>query len=226
MIAALVLPALALGVARSATAQGGGTIVGEVRLAGTPPPPKTVTVNKDTTVCRSEKKIADVAAGPQHGLAEAVVAVPDVKSTQPAAKAVLDQKGCEFHPDVLVMKPGDLDILNSDGVLHNIHSFSKLNAPFNKSQPKFKKVLSEEIAKPEIIRVQCDVHSWMHGWLFVTDNPAADTDTSGRFKLEGIPAGKHKIQVWHPVLGTQTKEVVVKPGQATEVVFELATKSG
>ena len=64
MIAALVLPALALGVARSATAQGGGTIVGEVRLAGTPPPPKTVTVNKDTTVCRSEKKIADVAAGP------------------------------------------------------------------------------------------------------------------------------------------------------------------
>ena len=58
MIAALVLPALALGVARSATAQGGGTIVGEVRLAGTPPPPKTVTVNKDTTVCRSEKKIA------------------------------------------------------------------------------------------------------------------------------------------------------------------------
>jgi hypothetical protein len=129
-------------------AEGGGTIVGEVMVQGTPPAPKTITVNKDPQVCGSEKKLVDVTVGPEHGLADAVVSLPDVKSTPRPAKSTLDQKGCEFHPEVLVMGPGELDILNSDGILHNIHSTSTANRPFNMAQPKFKKVITEEIASP------------------------------------------------------------------------------
>jgi hypothetical protein len=208
---------------RDAQGASSGTIVGRVTLNGTPPPPKTISVNKDSAVCGREKKLADVAVGPQHGLADAVVSVPDAKGTLPASKAVLDQNGCEFHPDVLVMRPGELDILNSDGVLHNIHSFSRVNAPFNKAQPKFRKVLTEEIERPEVIKLQCDVHSWMHGWLFVTDHPAVVTNANGAFKLD-VPPGRHTVQVWHPVLGTQSKDVDVKPGQTTELALELAVK--
>lgn len=209
-----------------AGAQGGGEIVGEVKVVGAPPAPRLVEVNKDSAVCGKEKKIVDVAVGPANGLADAVVSIPDAKGANTPRKATIDQKGCEFHPEVLVMAPGELTILNSDGVLHNIHSFSSVNPPFNKAQPKFRKEISEEINKPEIIRIQCDVHSWMHAWLFVTDHPATVTGATGAFKLENVPPGTHKVEVWHPVLGTQTKTVEVMPGQTAKVAFELAVKKG
>jgi plastocyanin len=207
-----------------AVAQGGGTIVGEVKVSGTPPAPKTVKVNKDNEVCGNEKKIVDVAVGPGSGLGNAVVSVTDAKGAKPSKKAVLDQKGCEFHPEVLVMAPGEVDILNSDGVLHNIHTFSTANPAFNKAQPKFKKVMTEKLDKPEAIKVQCDAHSWMHGWILVTENPAATTDEKGSFKIENVPPGKHKVEVWHPVLGKQSRDVEVKAGQEAKVAFELAAK--
>ena len=207
-----------------AGAQGGGTIVGEVKISGAPPAPKTVAVNKDVEVCGKEKKLVEVAVGPANGLGDAVVSVTDAKGAKPSKKASLDQQGCEFHPDVLVMAPGELDILNSDGVLHNIHTFSTVNPPFNKAQPKFKKVMTEKLEKPEVVKVQCDAHSWMHGWIVVTENPAALTDDKGAFKLENVPPGKHKVEVWHPVLGKQSKDVEVKAGQEVKVAFELAAK--
>jgi plastocyanin len=222
VLGVLVGVAAVLGAAGPASAQG-GTIVGEVKVSGTPPPAKTITVNKDVEVCGKEKKIAEVAVGPGNGLAGAVVAVSDAKGAK-GQKAVLDQKGCEFRPQVLVMTPGEVDILNSDGVLHNIHTYSTANPPINKAQPKFKKKMTEKFEKPEAIKVTCDAHSWMLGWIYVTENPASTTDDKGSFKLENVPAGKHKVEVWHPVLGKQSKDVDVKAGQETKVSFELAAK--
>src|SRR5215471_2297913 len=78
---ALLVGAGIVGLGHRAGAQGGGgTIVGEVMVAGTPPAPKTIAVNKDPQVCGAEKKIVTVAVGPEHGLQDAVVALPDVKS--------------------------------------------------------------------------------------------------------------------------------------------------
>jgi carboxypeptidase family protein len=204
------------------SAQGGGSISGEVKFTGAAPAPKVVKVNKDNEVCGQEKKIVEVAVGPGGGLGETLVSVAakGAKPT-PAKPAVLDQKGCEFHPDIVVMAPGEIKILNSDGVLHNIHTFSTANPPINKAQPKFKKEMVEKLEKPELVKVQCDAHSWMHGWIFVTENPTAVTDDKGAFKLENVPPGKYKVDVVHPVLGKQTKEVEVKAGQDTKVAFEL-----
>jgi plastocyanin len=202
-----------------AGAQGGGTIVGEVKLVGAAPAPKTVKVNKDNEVCGQEKKIAEVQVGANGGVGSSIVSVGGAKGAKGAA--VLDQKGCEFRPNVVVMAPGELKILNSDGVLHNIHTFSTANPPVNKAQPKFKKEMVEKFEKPELIKVQCDAHSWMLGWIYVTENPATVTDGNGAFKLENVPPGKHKVEVTHPVLGKQTKEVEVKAGQETKVAFEL-----
>jgi plastocyanin len=192
-------------------------------LNGAPPAPKTIKVNKDVEACGQEKKIVDV-GGSGGGLANAVVTVAGAKGAKPAKKAVLDQKGCEFRPAVVLMAPGELEILNNDGVLHNIHTFSTANPSINKAQPKFKKTMTEKFEKPEVIKVQCDAHSWMHGWIVVSENPAAVTDDKGGFKIENVPPGKHKVEVLHPVLGKQTKEVEVKAGAETKVAFELAAK--
>ena len=214
------------GASHEVTAQSGGTIVGEVKFSGTPPAPKVTKVNKDNQACGEEKKSEDLVVGPNMGIMNAVVSLAGVTSAppaKPAKKPVLDQKGCQFTPHVLLVPAGaEVDVLNPDGVLHNIHTFSTANPSINKAQPKFKKVMTEKFEKPEIVKVQCDAHSWMSGWVVIMAHPYYGvTDDKGTFKLQNVPAGKHKVEVWHETLGKMTKEVEVKAGVETKVTFEL-----
>ena len=210
------------------TAQGAGSIVGEVKFSGTVPAPKTLKVNKDTQVCGSDKPSEELMVGANKGIKNAVVSLAGAKgpAPKPAQKPALGQKGCQFTPHVLVVPAGaEVDILNSDGILHNIHTFSSANPSINKAQPKFKKVLTEKFDKPEMVRVQCDVHGWMSAWIVVAEHPYyAVTDDASTFKLDNVPPGKHTVEVWHETLGKVTQDVEVKAGGQTKVSFELAKK--
>jgi plastocyanin len=202
--------ALALGAAAfiglpGATAQGGGTIEAEVKYNGNPQVEK-LKINKDTEKCGTEAVIESV---------------PGAKGSGKAVKATIDQHGCKFVPHVLAMNPGDLELKNSDDILHNIHTYSTANPSINKAQPKFKKIMTEKLEKPEYVKLTCDVHSWMLGWVAVTPGPAAVTDGNGVAKIENVPAGKQTVEVWHETLGKQTKDVEVKAGQTTKVSFEM-----
>lgn len=222
---ALVVGGVALiGGARTATAQGGGTIEVEVKYNGAPVVEK-LKVNKDTEKCGTEATIEKVAVGGNKGLANAVASVAGAKGAPTAKKAVIDQKGCKFVPHVVAMTPGEIEIKNSDDILHNLHTYSTANPAINKAQPKFKKTMTEKFEKPEIVKVTCDVHSWMLGWIAVMPHPYFGiTDGNGATKIENVPAGKHTVEVWHETLGKQTKEVEVKAGQATKVAIEMKGK--
>jgi len=120
------------------------------------------------------------------------------------------------------MMPGELELKNSDGILHNIHTYSTANPSINKAQPKFKKVMTERLEKPEFVKLTCDVHSWMLGWVAVLPTPFFGvTDANGTAKIENVPAGKQSIEVWHETLGKQTREVEVKAGQVAKVGIEM-----
>jgi hypothetical protein len=204
-----------------AGAQGGGTIEATVTYAGAPVVEK-LKVNKDTEKCGTEAVIEKVVVGANKGLANAVVSVPGAKGTPKAMKATVDQHGCKFVPHVTAMTPGELELKNSDDILHNIHTYSTANPSINKAQPKFKKVMTEKFEKPEFIKLTCDVHSWMLGWVAVMPNPFFGvTDASGNAKIENVPPGKYTVEAWHETLGKQTKEVEVKAGQATKVAIEM-----
>jgi len=205
-----------------AGAQGGGTIEADVKYNGAPVVEK-LKVNKDTEKCGTEAVVEKVVVGGNKGLANAVVSVPGAKGAS-KAKAVLDQHGCKFVPHVVVMQPGELEIKNSDDILHNLHTYSTANPSINKAQPKFKKTMTEKLEKPEFVKVTCDVHSWMLGWVAVVPGLAAVTDKDGMTKIENVPAGKQKIEVWHETLGKQEKDVEVKAGQVTKVSFEMKGK--
>ena len=230
VLCALVLALTLVGGASTRVgAQGGGSVVGEVKFAGTPPAAKVIKVNKDNQACGDEKKSEDLVVGPDKGIQWAVVSLAGAKgpAPKPAQKPVIDQKGCHFQPHVLLVPAGaEVEILNNDGVLHNIHTFATANPSINKAQPKFKKVMTEKFGdKPEIIKIQCDAHSWMLGWAVVTGHPFYSvTDAKGAFKLDNVPPGKHTVEVWHETLGKMTKEVEVKAGAPTKVTFELAKK--
>ncbi len=213
------------------TVANGGTIAGEVQYEGTPPQPEKLTVTKDQQVCGSEPKLSqDLVVGSNKGIQNAVVFLVDIKKgkaqEKPAKAPALDQKQCEYHPHVQIFPAGStLDILNSDDVLHNIKTESTVNSPINIAQPKFKRKVTQTIAKPEIIPVHCDVHGWMHAVLVVTEHPYyALTDANGSFKIADVPPGKYTLKVWHEKLGEQTKEVDVKEKGEAKVEFELKRK--
>jgi hypothetical protein len=209
---------------RTVDAQGGGTIEVEVKYNG-PAQVDTVKVNKDTEQCGKEAKVEKVVVGGNKGLAYAVASIPGAKGQPTAKKIAVDQKGCKFVPHVSATTPGEVDILNSDGILHNIHTYSTANPAINKAQPKFKKTMTEKFDKPEFIKITCDVHSWMLGWIAVMPNPYFGvTNESGIAKIENAPAGKQTVEVWHETLGKVTKDVEVKPGQTTKVTVEMAKK--
>jgi hypothetical protein len=222
---ALVAGAVALlGWPGAVTAQGGGTVEVEVKYNGAPVVEK-LKVNKDTEKCGTEATIEKVVVGGNKGLSNAVASVAGAKGAPTAKKAVLDQKGCKFVPHVMAMTPGEVEIKNSDDILHNIHTYSTANPPINKAQPKFKKVMTEKFEKPEVIKVTCDVHSWMLGWIAVMPHPYFGiTDANGVAKIENVPAGKQTIEVWHETLGKVTKDVDVKAGQTAKVSVEMVKK--
>ncbi len=161
------------------------------------------------------------------GVKYVVVTVVGAKGGKFASqKATLDQKGCLYMPRVVVVPTtGELDILNSDGILHNIHTYSTANPSINKAQPKFKKVLTEKFSKPEIIKAACDAHAWMAGWIVATDHPfVAVTDEKGSFSIKDIPPGNYKVEIWHETLGKQVKEVSIKAKEETKLTAELVKK--
>lgn len=206
----------------------GGSISGTVKFKGTAPAPKKLDVGKDKEVCDKSPKMESSLIVSNGNLVNAVITITDIQKGKKIElkKVTLDQKGCEYHPHVLAFPAGSpVEILNPDGILHNIHSYSKVNSPFNQAQPKFKKSLDVKIEKPEAIEVKCDVHGWMHGWLVATENPYfAVTDNSGGFKLTDVPAGSYTVEVWHEKLGKSTQKVTVKAKEEAKVNFEIAGK--
>ena len=231
MGAALALAALA-GVAGRATAYDaiavtdGGTLSGTVKFDGTPPAPAKINVSKDPEVCGKDKVNPELLVAADGGIANVVVAVKASKGKKldmPATNPVFDQKTCEFHPHVLAFPAGStVDVTNSDGILHNIHTTSTVNPSQNQAQPKFKPKIQIKVEKPETIAIKCDVHGWMSAYWDVTDQPyVAVTDDSGNFKIADIPPGDYDVEVWQEKLGKKTEKVSVKAKEETKVDWKL-----
>jgi plastocyanin len=227
-ISLVAAPAVSMAAYEGGDVKDGGSISGTVKFKGTAPAPKKLDVGKDKEVCGKAPKLDQSLIVDNGNLVNAVVTITDIKKGKKIElkKVQLDQNGCEYHPHVLAFPAGStIEVLNPDGILHNVHSYSKVNSPFNQAQPKFKKTLDVKVEKPEAVEVKCDVHGWMHGWLVATENPYfAVTDKSGSFKLDNVPAGSYTVEVWHEKLGKSTQKVTVKAKDDAKVNFEIAGK--
>lgn len=212
---------------QSVPVQNGGIVSGKVVFKGKWTP-ATIPVTKDQEVCGKSKKDPSLLVSESGEVQNAVVYIADIdkgKKMEPQ-EVTLDQKDCEYHPHVLAFPAGStVEVKNPDGILHNIHSYSERNDAFNLAQPKFKKTLAVKIEKPEIIQVKCDVHGWMSGWFFVSENPYFTvTENAGSFKLTDVPTGTYTLEVWHETLGKVSQKVTVKPKEEVKVTFELSKK--
>ena len=206
-----------------------GTIKGSVRYTGAPVEKKKLAVTVDQYVCGKEKDAGDLLLSPTNGIYNAVVWLQNPPNgakwdaNLPAVK--MDQKVCAFIPRVVVVPVGgNVEFLNSDRLLHNVRGGGKDNPAFNRAQP-HARIITIAFKKPEVIRVECDLHSWMRGWVVVAEHPFyAVTNEQGEFILDNVPPGKYALQAWQETLGTVTQEITVGDKGSTAVSVTMPKK--
>jgi plastocyanin len=207
----------------------GGTIRGTVRLTGAAVDQQKLPVTVDQSVCGKEKDAGDIVLSSEKGIRNVVVSLqpppPGPKWPVSAPIVQMDQEQCVFVPRVVVVPAGGtVEFLNSDRLLHNLHSASKENRIFNRTQPRGR-TIPIVLEKPEIIRVDCDLHPWMRAWVVVADHPFyAVTNNQGEFMLDNVPPGEYTLRIWQESLGTVTKDVTVREEPITTVTLELSKK--
>ena len=201
----------------------GGSITGTITFEGKAPKMKPLKVDADP-ICVANNEIAPkkewLILDENKGVKNMLVFITEglnIDYSPPEEPVVIDQKGCIYSPHVLgIMAGQQLDILNNDGTLHNIHALPKVNKEFNKAQPRSKKKLSVKFEKPEApFKVKCDVHPWMGAYIGVFDHPCfAVSGDDGTYIISDLKPGEYVIEAWHEKLGSQTANVTVSDSAA------------
>ena len=207
-----------------------GSIAGVVSFAGEAPSPRAIEVGTKDKACSEEPVPDESLVVSKDGKVQwAVVSIKKIATGKPFDSgtkenpAVLNQKGCRFRPHVVVVPVGqDLKILNSDGILHNVHVQARRNRAKNIAMMGSKKEMSLRFSRPERMKVKCDIHPWMSAWIIAASHPYnVVTDAGGSFRLDSVPPGTYSLEVWHEKLGKVTREVTVASGKEARADFSF-----
>lgn len=133
-------------------------------------------------------------------LANAVLTLrSEVAPVVAPAASVMDQISQQFAPNVLAVRSGTaVSFPNSDNIRHHVYSFSlakRFELRLYQGTP------SEPVVfdKPGVVVLGCNIHDWMVGYVYVTDDPwFAVSDAQGKLNLEQLPAGTYTASLWHP----------------------------
>ncbi len=228
------LAALAVAVAVTpGVAYRASSISGTVTFDGKPPALKPLAMDADPACAKKHSKPVPsemLVLGSGNAMGNILVWVskglPSGKTFPvPKTPVTLDQNGCVYQPHVMGIMVGQTyRILNSDGVLHNIHTLPKVNPSFNKGMPPTLKEATTVFAKPEgVFNIKCDVHPWMSAYVAVFTHPFfSATGTDGKFTISGLDPGTYEITAWHEKLGTKTAPVTVGANETKTQDFKFA----
>lgn len=203
--------------------QGTGAIVGRASI-GTVPERTVVAVTTDQAVCGDEVEDRTMVVDADGGVANAVVIVTGVPWDDRAAPTpVINNSGCYFVPRVQLAKTRtQIDVRSEDDTLHTTHAYDdRQRTLFNIAIPIAGMSIKRPLRRPGVVRIECDSHGWMRGWVYVTNDTGAVTGPDGRFELSGIPPGTYELTIWHERYAGTPQQVTVMAGGTAEAAFRL-----
>lgn len=132
----------------------------------------------------------------------------------PEDEGEIVQNNKEYEPYVTVIRADTkVRFPNRDTVQHHIYSVSK---PKRFEKPLYASGQSETevFEKTGIVTLGCNIHDWMIAYVVVLPTPwHVKTAHDGVATLSGMPAGRYRLEVWHPRLArTFTREITLAAG--------------
>lgn len=146
---------------------------------------------------------------------------PPVRPLAQAAKMVT--RGKAFAPGVLAVPRGSrVRFPNEDPILHNVFSVSGDNqfdlGLYGRGPGK-----EWTFERPGVVRVFCNVHDTMVGYVVVLDTPYYTTPSArGEFTLEGLPKGPGTVTVWHQQAEAWSAKVTLPLAEPLAVGLEIS----
>jgi plastocyanin len=132
------------------------------------------------------------------------------------------QKDLTFVPSLLAVRVGTkVEFPNLDDTYHNIFSYSSAKRfDLGRYRPDERPIPTQVFEKPGLVILRCDIHEHMRGLVLVLSTPYfVMTDTTGHFRLEGLPAGHYTLKAWIDSRSTREKPVELKNGETLHVDF-------
>jgi hypothetical protein len=207
---------------------GAGTITGEVKFVDSLPKLAPIKITKDQDYCGetlpNETYLVEAAGGLKN-VVVFVESAPNAKAADPQKENFLYNDGCRYAPRVLAFQKGErLRVRSHDPKLHIPHGYLGERTVFNLSLP-FKNTTIDATAKIRqagMMKVVCDTHAWMLGFVHVFDHPFfAVTNEQGAFSIPDLPPGSYILKAWHEDGGMRSQEITVSDGGDVRVVFEF-----
>jgi plastocyanin len=156
-------------------------------------------------------------------LPDAAVVLEPLGAPRPAAKnrphaathATIEQRGTEFAPWVTVVQTGTaVDFPNNDTVRHHVYSFSQPKR-FEIKLYAGKPGQPITFDKPGEVIIGCNIHDWMEAYVLVVESPwFGKTGPDGQVRIANLPAGRYRLQLWHPLQKAQAAASEIEVGAA------------
>ena len=132
------------------------------------------------------------------------------------------QKDLAFVPSLLPVQVGTkVEFPNLDDTYHSIFSYSPAKRfDLGRYRPEERPIPSEVFDVPGLVTLRCDIHEHMRGLILVLNTPYfVVTNPDGRFRLSGLPSGRHTLKAWIDSKTTREQPVELKNGVTAHVDF-------
>lgn len=228
---------LVAGAYEAITVTNGATVAGKVTFTGSVPVPKTFELRRyyDREYCatlsdgKGHRLLKEVNVGQDGGLKDVVVVIEGVEKGKAftATDAEVEASLCQFLPFVTVVSDKRrVTVFNRDPVSHDIqgYAYGPAGVDIVLHRPALHVSGTTDVVQlvkgRKVFTMQCGMHPYMQNWGYAIDNPYyAVTGPNGAFTIGDLPAGTYRLKAWHPILGTQEREITVRPQEALTLDF-------